>query len=277
MPVFASLMRRLALQSAAAFAGVAIITATAYAMRVSPMVSELTTSGAGSTARIEVGNIGNAALPFETLLTRMEVDAEGNIVEVPSDEDFLVFPPQGLVPVGGRQVVRVQWVGPSELPASQAYYLWVRQLPVEVEQKPETEMGAASIQVLYTMKALVVVAPPGAEPRIELVSAIPAMVTPPAPQVEADMGAVQQAEAQHGVEIVVRNTGRRYALMSGVNWTLEGTDVNGQPYVQQYTGDEVSQHVGVGFVQPLNGERKFQLPTQVALDGSKPIKVRFAQ
>lgn len=277
MTFSASLMRRLAVYTSMALVGVATITATAYAMRVSPMVSELTTSGAGSTARIEVGNVGNGVLPFETLLTRMEVDADGNIIEVPADEDFLVFPPQGLVPAGGRQVVRVQWVGAPELPASQAYYLWVRQLPVSVEQTAQTEMGAASIQVLYTMKALIVVAPPGAEPNVDLVSARPAMVTPPAPQIDESMGSVERAEEMHGLEIVVRNTGRRYALMSGANWIIEGTDTNGQPYVQHYTGDEISQSVGVGYLQPLNGRRTFKLPTNAELDGSKPIRVRFTQ
>lgn len=277
MPYSARLMRRLAACSAAAFVGVVTLAATAYAMRVSPMVSELTTSGAGSTARIEVGNIGSVALPFETTLTRMEVDAAGNIVEVPSDEDFLVFPPQGLVPVNGRQVVRVQWVGPSELEASQAYYLWVRQLPISVETAAETDMGAASIQVLYTMKALIVVAPPGAEPKVELVSVTPSMVTPAAPQIDESLGTTEAVEPSHGVEVVVRNTGRRYALMSGANWILEGTDVSGEPLIQQYTGDEISQIVGVGYVQPLNGERRFQLPTNAQLDGTKPIKVRFAQ
>ncbi len=271
----AGFTRRMA-ASSAAIVVLASLAVSASAMRVSPMVSELTTSGAGSTARVEVGNVGTAALPFETLLTRMEVDSDGNIVEPPGDEEFLVFPPQGLVPVGGRQVVRVQWVGPASLDASQAYYLWVRQLPVDIEPNPETEMGAAAIQVLYTMKALIVVAPPGAEPKIELVSAVPAIITPTTPDLSDVGGTVEQVEPTTGVEIVVRNTGRRYALMSGANWTIEGTDVSGQPFAQSYTGDEISQSVGVGYVQPLNGTRKFQLPTSVALDGTKPIKVKFS-
>lgn len=275
MFAYAGFTRRMAASSAAVVV-LASMAVSASAMRVSPMVSELTTSGAGSTARVEVGNVGNAALPFETLITRMEVEPDGNIVETPADEEFLVFPPQGLVPVGGRQVVRVQWVGPSSIEASHAYYLWVRQLPVAIDPNPETEMGAAAIQVLYTMKALLVVAPPGAEPNIELVSAVPALITPTTPDLSDVGGVVEQVEPTTGVEIVVRNTGRRYALMSGANWVVEGTDVSGQPFNQRYSGEEISQSVGVGYVQPLNGIRKFQLPTSVALDGSKPIKVKFS-
>lgn len=113
---------RLLRGAAVVIAGFLVVT-SAWAMRVSPMVSELTTSGAGSAARIEVGNVGSAALPFETRITRMDIDADGNIVETPADEDFLVFPPQGVVPVSGRQVVRVQWIGDPAIDVSRAYYL----------------------------------------------------------------------------------------------------------------------------------------------------------
>lgn len=266
--------------AAAIVIGVAGMSAVAWAMRVSPMVSELTTSGAGSTARIEVGNVGSAALPFETLLTRMEIDAAGNMVETPADEDFLIFPPQGVVPVGGRQIIRLQWVGERELPASQAYYLWVRQLPVDTSAPGEESGGSASIQVLYTMKALVVVAPAGAEPNVELVSVTPAMVKAIMPEIDPALtgGApVVDAPETHGIQILIRNTGRRYALMSGANWVVEGTTVTGETFSRQYTGDEISKTVGVGYLQPLGAQRTFELPTDIELDATKPIKVRFTR
>jgi len=252
----------------------------AWAMRVSPMVSELTTAGAGSAARIEVGNVGSAALPFETLITRMEFDADGNIVETPADEDFLVFPPQGLVPVGGRQVVRVQWIGQPTIDSSQAYYLWVKQLPVATDPTVSDSGGALSVQVLYTMKALIVVAPPGAQPKVEVVSVAPAMVTPPTPDIDPSLSggeAPPPPAAVPGVEIVVTNTGKRYALMSGATWILEGTDKSGQAFRREYTSDDISQLVGVGYLAPLDGKRTFKLPTGVELDSAKPVSVRFAK
>ena len=257
-----------------------LVMSAAWAMRVSPMVSELTTTGAGSAARIEVGNVGSAALPFETLITRMDIDADGNIVETPADEDFLVFPPQGLVPVGGRQVVRVQWVGEPTIESSSAYYLWVKQLPVQTEPTTPDSGGSLSVQVLYTMKALIVVAPPGAQPKVEVVSAVPAMVTPPAPEVDPSLSggeAPPPPQAEPGVEIVVTNTGKRYALMSGATWIMEATDKAGQPFRREFTGDEISQLVGVGYLAPLGGKRTFKVPTGVELDPAKPVSVRFAR
>lgn len=258
-------------------AGLLVISA-AWAMRVSPMVSELVTTGAGSAARIEVGNVGSAALPFETVVTRMEVDADGNVVETPADDDFLVFPPQGVVPVGGRQVVRIQWVGAPDIKQSQAYYLWVRQLPVATDAETPEAGGAVSVTVLYTMKALIVVAPPGAEPKVEVVSVTPGMVTPPAPEVDPSLGdAPPPPPAEPGIEVVVQNAGNRYALMSGATWVVEGVTKSGEPFRRQYDSDEVSKTVGVGYLAPGGGRRTFKLPTGVELDPAKPVTLRFAK
>jgi fimbrial chaperone protein len=260
-------------------AGMSILSA-AWAMRVAPMVSELTTTGAGSTARIEVGNIGSAALPFETRITRVEFDENGELVETAADDEFLVFPPQGLVPVGGRQVVRVQWVGEPDIEVSHAYYLWVRQLPVATEPVATEAAGAVSVSVLYTMKALLVVAPPNAQPDVRVVSVTPSMVTPPAPEVDPSLTggeALPAAPAQPGVEIVVTNSGRRYALMSGATWIIEGTRMNGEPFILTLAGQEVAQTVGVGYLAPAGGRRTFKVPTGEALDPAKPVTVRFAR
>ncbi|MFZ4164787.1 hypothetical protein [Brevundimonas sp. NPDC058933] len=273
-------LNRLAALACGLAAGLLVVSAAAWAMRVSPMVSELTTTGAGSAARIEVGNIGSAALPFETLITRMEVDADGNIIETPADEDFLVFPPQGVVPVGGRQVVRVQWVGEPTIDSSHAYYLWVKQLPVATDPVAPEGGGALSVQVLYTMKALIVVAPPGAQPKVEVVSAAPAMVTPPTPEIDPSLSgdaAPPPPQAEPGVEVVVANTGKRYALMSGATWIVEGTDKAGQAFRREYGSDDIAQTVGVGYLAPLGGRRTFKLPTGVELDPARPVSVRFAR
>ena len=278
-------MRRRVLGLAALVAGLFAIS-SAWAMRVAPMVSELTTTGAGSTARIEVGNVGSASLPFETKITRIDYNEAGDMVETPGDENFLVFPPQGLVPVGGRQVVRVQWVGEGAVDTSEAYYLWVRQLPVRTERNAPEAGGAVSVSVLYTMKALIVVAPPGAKPEVEVVSVRTAMVTPPAPTIDASLTAPAEEGAPppegapvpvHGVEVVVQNIGKRYALMSGATWTIQGTRATGEPFELRLTGSEVSSLVGVGYLAPAGGRRTFRLPTNVALDDSKPVTVRFSR
>ncbi len=233
-------------------------------------------------ARIEVGNISNKSLPFETLITRIDFDADGNLVETPADEDFIIFPPQGLVPVSGRQVVRVQWIGRPDIPTSQAYYVWIRQLPVETDpQKIVGSESTVTINVLYTMKSLVVVAPSGAKPQVEVKSITPAMIEIPEPQVDpalqGDTPPETKAEALPGLEVKLVNLGNRYALMSGAKWVVSATDVTGEPFERVYAGEEISTTVGVGYLAPAGGERSFSLPTGVALDPAKPISLRFTR
>lgn len=273
-------LRRTAIVAAGLIAGLAAVSA-AWAMRVSPMVAELTTSGAGSAARIEVGNIGAAAMPFETRITRIDYDADGNLIETDQDEDFLVFPPQGLVPVNGRQVVRVQWVGEGELDTSRAYYLAVRQLPVQTDVNAQPESGGAiSVSVLYTMKALIVVAPPGAKADVKVESVTPIMVEAPAPQIDPSLageGPPPAPPATPGVEVTVTNSGKRYALMSGATWVIEGIQTDGQPFRKEMSGQDVGAAVGVGYLAPAGGKRTFKLPLGTALDPDKPISVRFTR
>lgn len=255
--------------------GLVCASAAAWAMRVSPMVAEMTTTGPASAARIEVGNVGRSALPFETMVTRLDIDANGQFVETPAEENFLIFPPQGVVGVGGRQVMRVQWVGEPDIDASQAYYLWVRQLPVPTDDAKPEEGGEVAVTVLYTMKALLVVAPPGAEPRVEVVSARPVTIEPKAVE---GVPTPEDAKPEPGVEVVVTNTGKRYALMSGATWIVEGTAKSGEPFRSQIGAAELAGSVGVGFLPPAGGRRTFQVPTGgVELDPAKPVSVRFGR
>src|SRR5690606_5036326 len=146
------------------------LSGNALAMRVSPMVVEMDAQGTDSVARLEVQNVNQTSLAFETRVFLMTIDEDGSIVETPADDKFLIFPPQGVLPPGGRQVVRLQWVGEPDLAASNAYYVSIEQLPVAFE--PTTvETVAAQVQVLYNMRALVVVAPSGARPDVHAVSA----------------------------------------------------------------------------------------------------------
>lgn len=277
-------MRKALVHSLAAVLAVGLFMMTdAEAMRVSPMVSEITTRGAGSSARIEVQNVGSTSLAFETRITRIDFDENGVMVETPSDDEFLVFPPQGVIPVNGRQVVRVQWVGDPELAVSRAYYVGIHQLPVDVEGTANEAGVGAQVQLVYHMKALVTVAPPGAEPDVRVVSAVPAMVTSLPGPLElitpgADVAAVPAVPADvPGVEVELRNTGTRYALMSGADWTFEGKGVDGQDIRIRLTANQINESVGVGYLAPAGGRRVFRVPTGQAFAEGQPIKLSFSK
>lgn len=265
---FATTMRRNGRAILLVLLSLAIMVSPAIAMRVSPMVLEMESRGAGAVARIEVQNINAGKLAFQTRIFRMQIDETGKMTETPADEQFLVFPPQGALPAGGRQVIRLQWVGDAEIATSQAYYVSVEQLPVAFEPGSADSVGA-QVQVLYNMRALVVVAPPGAKPDVKAASVKRVSYQPPAtPDAKTPTSIVE------GVEITLRNSGRRHAMMSNFGWLLEGTDPNGKWLRVDVAPEELNRVVGTGYV-PAQGERTFRLP--IAGFGDGPIKLSFKQ
>ncbi|MCF8707405.1 fimbrial biogenesis chaperone [Rhizorhapis sp. SPR117] len=252
----------------AAIAVFMALASPALAMRVSPMVLEMESRGSSAVARVEVQNINQGNLAFETRVFLMTINDNGDIVETPADDKFLVFPPQGVLPPGGRQVVRLQWVGEPDLAASQAFYVSVQQLPVTFEPT-ETDSVAAQVQVLYNMRALVVVAPPGAKPDVKADLVRQVDYQPP-----AAAGSSTLPPMQDGVEITLRNEGRRHAMMSNFGWRLEGTDTKGEKLRVDISPEELNRAVGTGYV-PALGKRTFHVP--VPGFGPEPIRLSFIQ
>lgn len=244
------------------------LAAPVLAMRVSPMVLEMESRGSAAVARIEVQNINPGKLAFQTRIYRMEIDETGKMTETPADGDFLVFPPQGALPAGGRQVIRLQWVGDPEIATSQAYYVSVEQLPVSFEPGSADSVGA-QVQVLYNMRALVVVAPPGAKPDVAAASVKAVKYQPPSPP-----DAKEPPAPVEGIEVTLRNGGRRHAMMSTFGWLLEGADQQGKWLRVDVSPEELNRVVGTGYV-PAQGERTFRLP--ITGFGPGPIKLSFKQ
>lgn len=262
-----SSFQRTAVRSAFVATALVAGAVSVYAMRVSPMIVEMTTTGSDAVARVEVQNLNAGRLPFETRITRLSFDEFGVPTETPADADFIVFPPQGMLPQGARQVIRLQWVGGADIPTSQAYYLSVNQLPIPID--PAAGAQAAQVQVVYHMKALVVVAPPGAQPNVSATSVTPMAYQPPATKAGDPL-----PPKVPGVEVTMKNTGRRHAMMSALKWVLEGKDVDGKPMRITISEEDLSRGVGSGYVPGGNGVRVFRFPVVKAF-GPGPISVKF--
>lgn len=240
-------------------------------MNVSPMVVELTATGARSTGRIQVLNVLKQPLPYEVRVYRLEFGPNDQLIETPADSDFLVFPPQGLLKTNERQMVRVQWVG-GQLDSSRGYYVAIDQLPVPIDPAQVNKKKASvDVQIVYHMKVLVTVAPPGASPNVSVETAHPIMMAAPAVQ------GVSQPNAPPvpGIEVTVRNTGKRYAMMAGASWTIQGKGTDGKPLKVVLSTAEMGKLLGAGYVPALNGRRTFQIPTGAKF-ASAPISVKFS-
>jgi fimbrial chaperone protein len=269
---FAHLLRSPLLAAALLLATMMLAAPSAHAMRVSPMVVEMGITGADGVARIELQNLNPTKLPYEVRVTRIEYHNDGTITETPADDDFLIFPPQGVLTANARQVIRVQWVGP-QIDSSRAYYVSINQLPVALDaptQAPGQAPGA-QVQIIYHMKALVVVSPPNATPNVSTVEAHAAPY-----QAKAMLPDQPPPAPVPGIAVTLRNTGKRHAMMGGLVWVVSGTGKDGKPLQVVYNLEQLDQYIGSGYIAPLGAERTYSLPTPTPF-GPGPLKVRFRQ
>jgi fimbrial chaperone protein len=205
------------------------------AMSVSPSFIEVSASGSGATKQITVVNDGAKPLPVEIVVSRMELNENGESATKPAGDDFLVFPPQALVPAGATQSFRIQWVGDPQIRQSQSYVFSVNQVPVRMPT------GTSGVQVVFNFATIVNVAPVGAKPAINLVSA----------------GLGKDDKGKPRPAVVVKNPGNLYARLTDATISLSSGS-----WSATLRPDQMRQTMGIGLVQP-GKTRRFLLPVDV--------------
>ena len=168
----------------------------ASAQRVQPMVFDLAPSGEGATTTLRVENTRSAPVTVEITASAIAVDAAGVETLTPADGDFLIFPPQSIIPPGRTQAFRVRYVGEPRLERSRSYRVAVRQVPVQLAQ------GESGIVVAVNFQTLANVVPAGAEAELAVLSV--------APGSEAGTLTVE-----------LENRGTRYARLTRTTWTFQ--------------------------------------------------------
>jgi fimbrial chaperone protein len=217
-------------------------TFNADAMRISPLVLEVSPSGSGSSGRIRVENNSPADLPLEVQVFKISVDQNGVISQTPADDDFFVFPPQVVIPSGEPQVIRFQWLGDPNPQMSQAYFVTMNELPIDLEE------GASAVQFVYSVSALVNIVPRNAEEDTSLVSA----------------EIVAKEDGAKVVRATFQNDGNKFHTAGQFSWKLDLADA------ESYTipEEKVTKAVGMGFIPPGGATRTMEVPLPPEVLGS---------
>ncbi|MGF1766396.1 molecular chaperone [Enterovibrio makurazakiensis] len=100
-------------------------------LTISPTVLEMSISSRSS-AQIRLENHNTFSIPIEASLRRLTFDADGSYDAMETDgSELMVFPPAVVLPAGGIQIFRIQWLGNNTLPTSQSYFVRFTQPPIE--------------------------------------------------------------------------------------------------------------------------------------------------
>lgn len=210
----------------------------AHAMSVSPTHIELRSAGAESRAQVVVRNDSDAPLPVEAKLSKLVVDEAGKSTATSDSSDFLIFPPQTLIPPGASQVFRITWVGEPLLEKSQSYQLTLSQIPVRLKESKNR------VQVVMAFGVVINVAPPRGEGQLELVGT----------------SITRNANGERNPVITVRNPSRVHALLPKTTIRLAGGR-----WSETLSPAFLGQRVGIGLVQP-GRQRRFVLPVALPSD-----------
>ncbi|MGD2134082.1 MAG: fimbria/pilus periplasmic chaperone [Maricaulaceae bacterium] len=149
----------------AAGLGALTLGGAAHAFRVAPMVYDLEPIGSGAATTIRIENTGATPLAVELSAARRTIAPDGTESREPAEADFLLFPPQAVVPPGESQSVRVQYVGQPDIRESRNYVVVVRQLPIDLRGDE-----SAGVQFVFAFATSVTVIPDGARPRLAVAS-----------------------------------------------------------------------------------------------------------
>jgi fimbrial chaperone protein len=214
---------------------IAVAPLSAFAMAVEPMVLDMSTLGPSSRETIRVANNGAQPLPVEITVSRLELGLNGEQETAPAGDEFLIYPAQAMIPAGGSQVFRVQWVGDPQISKSQVYWFGVSQLPVKLPK------GESGIQIVMSFGVTVNVAPPNGKSDILVMNAAP----------------IKDKTGKRLASLTVKNPGNKHAYLKQSSIHLSGGS-----WSADVAPEEIAQKVGLGIVQP-GKERRFILPVEV--------------
>lgn len=211
----------LALAAAGAIAAAAT---PALALLVQPILIKMTTSGTGVTSAIEVINDRNRPITVEVGVNRLIIPERGAVSrEADNGDEFQIFPPQAVVPAGGRQVFRVRWVGEPVLDKGKLYMFSTAELPVQMEE------GRTGVSLYYAVESVVAVSPTGAQPEIS---------------VESVQRAVN-AQGVPGLEVTFLNDG---AAIGFVNEATMRMEIAGGGWGLDLSSGDMTNAFGLGIV-----------------------------
>jgi fimbrial chaperone protein len=214
--------------------------APAFALNVQPLSLEMVSIGTNSRASVQIVNDGAKPMPVEVTIKKLDIAEDGKMIESPAGDEFLVFPPQAVVPAGATQSFRVQWVGEPDLKKSQTYMLFVNQIPVKMKA------NESGVQMVFTFGVVVSVAPAGAESALKLVSA----------------EAASQG-GKRGAFVTLENPSAMYSYLSDATLTLESGS-----WRKVLNPGEIRQSIGYGVVLPGKRRRVF-VPADVPSGAGK--------
>ena len=186
-----------------------LTTFSANALQMNPLSLTLKPSGGGAKQSVTVSNESNEPIAVQfNVMTRQQLNNKE--IRKPADNDFMIYPPQMIIPARSTQKVRVEWLGAGQLPREKAYRLIAEQVYVSLDNKNQT-----GVKMLMTLVGALYVQPNG---------------------MKSNLGVSSVKRHGNQLAVTVANSGNRHRLMKyatlilrngGQTLTLKGKQLVG--------------------------------------------------
>ena len=139
-----------------------LTTFSANALQMTPLSLVLKPSGGGAKQSVRITNESNQPIAVQfSVTTRQQINNKE--IRTPADRDFMIYPPQTIIPAKTTQKVRVEWLGAGNMPKEQAYRLIAEQVHVSLDGKEKT-----GITMLMTLVNGLYVQPNGTKSNVQV-------------------------------------------------------------------------------------------------------------
>jgi fimbrial chaperone protein len=258
-------MRAIARKLAYCLSGAALILAQpapvdAGSLSVEPLFIELLPGASGA---VRVRNTSDKPITVELNVAERQIDEAGKQTRTDAEENFVLFPPQGVVAPQQVQVFRIQPLAP-DAQKSRSYFLTVKQLPVKLDP---IEGGGTRLQVVFAFDVAVHTTPRGAKNSAVFVGATPStMEVEKAPSADAPppIPDAPKRKAEYetipAIAVTLKNDGNKYLYLQDLEYLGSGIDAAGNAVeLPVWDQNSIIDAARVSLVQP-GMTRTFKLP-----------------
>ncbi len=141
-----------------------LLSQTAQALQLNPLSVVLKPSGGGAKQSFRVTNESNKPIAVQfSVTTRQQIN--NREIRRPADKDFMIYPPQTIIPPRSTQKVRIEWLGSPNLKRELPFRLIAEQVYVSLEKQKQT-----GINMLMTLVGALYVQPNGTKSNVQVKS-----------------------------------------------------------------------------------------------------------
>jgi fimbrial chaperone protein len=142
-----------------------------FAVRMVPIVAEVTTSGEPAEQSFRVDNPSGSPAAVEITVLKRSTTLDGEEVRESAVDEFVVFPEQMVLMPGESQLIRIQWLGQEQLTQELAYRVIAEELPVDFAGEQKQVVGTGpTVHLLMRYEGMLYIQPPLTRAHVELAS-----------------------------------------------------------------------------------------------------------